>query len=89
MLCCTGRESALLARLQAAQAFSGATFAEALSPDGVVVAHTNVLETGKRRGDPASELDLRSIETVFVRTEGARGPQLVLATPVWPGFRPG
>ncbi|HEX4049100.1 MAG TPA: hypothetical protein VH309_14740, partial [Elusimicrobiota bacterium] len=45
------RESDLLARLQQAQAFSGAAYVEALSPDGTVLAHTNVLETGKRRDD--------------------------------------
>ena len=53
----TRRESALLVRLQQAQAFAGAAFAEALSPDGTVVAHTNVLETGKRRDDPEAQLD--------------------------------
>ncbi|MEW5884653.1 MAG: hypothetical protein AB1725_10575, partial [Armatimonadota bacterium] len=45
-------EAQLLARLQAAQAATGAAFAEALDADGTVAAHTNVLEKGKRR--PAS-----------------------------------
>ncbi|MFI5346371.1 MAG: response regulator [Elusimicrobiota bacterium] len=78
-----GHESTLLSRLQAAQAFSGAAFAEALSSDGVVVAHTNVLETGKRRDDPASVAELRSDETVFSRADGPRGPLLILAAPIW------
>jgi signal transduction histidine kinase/DNA-binding response OmpR family regulator len=79
----SGRESGLLARLQAAQAFSGAVFAEALSPDGVVVAHTNVLETGKRRDDAAAREALESAKTVFARAESPRGSLMVLSTPVW------
>jgi len=77
------RETALLARLQSAQAFSAAAFAEALLPDGVVAAHTNVLETGKRRDDPAARLALAAEETSFSRAQDARGPLLVLASPVW------
>ena len=78
-----GRESALLARLQSAQAFSGAEFAEALAPDGVVAAHTNVLETGKRRADADARAELLSSRTGFHREAGPRGPLLVLASPVW------
>ena len=77
------RESALLARLQQAQAFSGAVFVEALSPDGMVVAHTNVLETGKRRDDDGARAALAANETIYTRTAGPRGPLLVLSAPVW------
>ncbi len=77
------RESTLLGRLQSAQAFSGAAFAEALTPDGEVAAHTNVLETGKRRDDPDARAALKADETIFVRADGPRGPLLLLSTPVW------
>jgi len=78
-----GHEGALLSRLQAAQAFSGAAYAEALTPAGVVAAHTNVLETGKRRDDEGARRALESAETEFERAAGPRGPLLVLAAPVW------
>lgn len=78
-----GHESVLLSRLQSAQAFSGAAFAEALSPAGVVVAHTNVLETGKRRDDPDARSALEADETVYSLASGPSGPLLVLSSPVW------
>ena len=78
-----GGESALLESLQAAQAFSGAVFAEALSPDGRVVANTNVLETGRRRDDPETREALESARTVFGRERGPSGPLLILAAPIW------
>jgi PAS domain S-box-containing protein len=77
------KESALLARLQRAQAFSGAEYAEALSPEGAVVAHTNVLETGKRRDDPDARDALAAQASVSVRARGPRGPLLVLSAPIW------
>ncbi|MBI3566316.1 MAG: HAMP domain-containing protein, partial [Elusimicrobia bacterium] len=77
------RETALLSRLQAAQAFASAGFAEALLPDGTVAAHTNVLETGKRRDDARTRSALESAETTFVRTQDARGPILLISAPVW------
>lgn len=78
-----GREGGLLSRLQAAQAFSGAAFAEALTPEGVVAAHTNVLETGKRRDDEGARRASESAETEFERAAGPRGPLMVLSAPVW------
>jgi signal transduction histidine kinase/DNA-binding response OmpR family regulator len=77
------RETALLSRLQSAQAFSAAAYAEALLPDGTVAAHTNVLETGKRREDAQTKLGLASEETTFFQSQDARGPLLVLSAPVW------
>jgi signal transduction histidine kinase/HPt (histidine-containing phosphotransfer) domain-containing protein len=79
------RENALLARLQSAQTFSGAAYAEALTPDGTVAAHTNVLETGKRRDDPDARAALAAEETTFIRASGPRGQQLLLAAPIWRG----
>ena len=77
------RETDILSRLQQAQAFSGAAFVEALSPDGTVLAHTNVLETGKRRDDEDARGALAADQTVYARARGPRGPLLVLAAPVW------
>jgi len=77
------RESALLARLHGAQAFSGAAYAEALAPAGIVAADTNVLEVGRLRDDPAALEALAADVTTFRRVDGPRGPLLVLAAPVW------
>ncbi|MDE2491435.1 MAG: response regulator, partial [Elusimicrobia bacterium] len=77
------RESAILTRLQAAQAFTGAEFAEALDPSGVVLAHTNVLETGKLRTDAGAREALDSDRSVSVRERGPHGPVLVVSAPVW------
>ena len=77
------RESALLSRLQQAQAFSGAAFVEALSADGTVLGHTNVLETGRRRDDEDARAARAATEPVFARVAGPRGPLLVLSAPVW------
>lgn len=77
------REAALLSRLQSAQAFSAAAYGEALLPDGTVVAHTNVLETGKRRLDPDARRAMEAPETTFLRTSDARGPLLLINAPVW------
>ncbi|MFI5349521.1 MAG: ATP-binding protein [Elusimicrobiota bacterium] len=77
------RETAILSRLQQAQAFSGAAFVEALSPDGRVLAHTNVLETGKVRDDQDARAALAAEQTVYARAHDSRGPLLVLAAPVW------
>ena len=77
------RESALLPRLQQAQAFSGAAYVEALSPDGTVLGHTNVLEVGRRREDERAREALAAAEPVLARVAGPRGPMLVLSAPVW------
>lgn len=77
------REGAILSQLQQAQAFFGAAFVEALSADGLVLGHTNVLETGRRRDDADARAALSSAEPVFARAAGPRGPLLVLSAPVW------
>jgi len=79
----SGREELLLPRVQAVQAFSGAVYAAVVSSSGVVLAHTNVLEKGRRRADPAALAALASagpfVDEVF---EDDR-PRLFLGLPIW------
>jgi PAS domain S-box-containing protein len=77
------REGPLLARLQAAQAATGAAYAEALAADGVVAAHTNVLETGRTPSGPGVRAALAAAETTYAREDGPRGALLALSSPVW------
>jgi PAS domain S-box-containing protein len=78
----SGPESVILRRLQAIQAFSGAASVEALSPAGKVLAHTNVLETGKLRADEPSRRALAADKTSAETVLGAK-PLLILSVPVW------
>ncbi|MDD5303162.1 MAG: ATP-binding protein [Elusimicrobia bacterium] len=79
----TGREDILLPRVQAVQAFSGAAYAAVVSPEGRVLAHTNVLEKGRRRDDPPARRALAASVPVVeeVVEEGRR--RLFFGLPVW------
>jgi len=79
----TGREDLLLPRLQAVQSFSGAAYASLVSPGGIVLAHTNVLEKGRLRGDAPARRALAAAEPVVeeVVEEGRR--RLFLGLPIW------
>ena len=78
-----GREAKILPFVQEVQAFSGADYAEALSPDGVVLAHTNVLEKGRRRSDAAARRALAATGPFDARVEEDGRRRLLVAVPVW------
>lgn len=78
-----GSESLLLPRLQAIQAFSGAAYAAVVTPDGRVLAHTNVLEKGRLRSDlPAREALAASAPFVSEAVEEG-GRRMFLGLPIW------
>ena len=79
----TQREDLLLPSLQSVQSFSGAAYAAVVSPDGLVLAHTNVLEKGRRRDDPTSRRALAATAPFVedVVEEGHR--RLFLGLPIW------
>ena len=79
----TGREALLLPHVQAMQAFSGAAYAAVLSPDGVILAHTNVLEKGRRREDAAARRALAASAALVEEVVEDGRPRLFLGLPVW------
>ncbi|MBI2387204.1 MAG: response regulator, partial [Elusimicrobia bacterium] len=79
----SGREAQLLPRVQAIQGFTGAAYAAVVSPDGRVLAHTNVLEQGRRRVDPASRRALDSSAPLVEEIFEAGGRRLLLGLPIW------
>jgi signal transduction histidine kinase/CheY-like chemotaxis protein len=79
----SGRETLLLPRVQQIQAFSGAAYAAVVAPDGRVLAHTNVLEKGRRRADPASRRALDASEPVVEEIVEGGGRRLLVGLPIW------
>jgi PAS domain S-box-containing protein len=79
----TGREELLLPQVLAIQAFSGAAYAAVVSPDGLVLAHTNVLEKGRRRADAASARALAAAEPWVEEVVEGGHRRLFLGLPVW------
>ncbi len=79
----TGREDLLLPQVQAVQAFSGAAYALVVSSEGIILAHTNVLEHGRACRDPAAlhalAAEAPSVEEVV---EDGR-PRLFMGLPIW------
>jgi signal transduction histidine kinase len=78
-----GREAVLLPQLQAIQAFSGAVHAEVVSLDGRVLAHTNVLEKGRRRDDPPARraASATALFSEVIVEEGRL--RMFLGLPIW------
>ncbi len=79
----TGREELLLPRVQAVQAFSGAVYAAVVSSSGVVLAHTNVLEKGRRRADPATLAALASADPFVEEVVEDDKRRLFVGLPIW------
>lgn len=79
----SGREALLLPRVQEIQAFSGAAYAAVAAPDGRVLAHTNVLEKGRRRADPASRRALDASAPVVEEIVEHGGRRLLVGVPIW------
>ncbi|MBI3804888.1 MAG: EAL domain-containing protein [Nitrospirae bacterium] len=78
-----GGEALLLPLLQAGLVRTGALYAIALNQKGDVLAHTNVVETGKRYHDPATQEAL-SLDRPAYRSSSAGGQSVVdLSLPVW------
>ncbi|MEK7381689.1 MAG: histidine kinase dimerization/phospho-acceptor domain-containing protein, partial [Elusimicrobiota bacterium] len=77
-----GRENRLISLLQSSQKLSGAFFSEILDAQGLVVAHTSILEKGKRREDETAKRALAARQTHFA-LELARGERaLIISTPI-------
>ena len=81
----TGREDLLLPTLTSALSKEGAIYVMALDSDGKVLAHTNVLEKGKRYSDRASQDILASDRSTYHEIPGERGGPTILdlSCPVW------
>ena len=80
-LVAAGREGVLLPRLQAAQAQTGAEHVALFNATGRTIAHTNVLQTGKRAA--AGSLHERATEPAWERVSNPGGDLLVLSVPVF------
>jgi PAS domain S-box-containing protein len=76
------REAPLLAKFQAAVA-AGAAYAAALDTEGRVAAHSDLLRTGERRMDAATQEALRAGEPLVRRLETPAGPVVEAVVPVW------
>ncbi len=79
----SGSERLLLPSLQSVQAKANALYAAALAPDGKVLSHTNVVETGKIYADPATRQALAN-DAPSSRPASFHGaPSLDIDIPVW------
>lgn len=77
------RELDLLPDLQNLQREEGALYAEALDPDGKVVAHTNVAEKGRIRSDEFTRGALLAEEPRLARAVVGNAPALLVSAPIW------
>jgi PAS domain S-box-containing protein len=78
-----GSERDVLPQLNESMARTHAAYAMALDVSGRVVAHTNVLETGKTLLDPATTAALARREPGFIVLDGPGGRLLDASVPVW------
>jgi signal transduction histidine kinase len=79
----TQSETAILPILQASLEQTGAIYAMALDPKGRVLAHTNVVETGKTYTDPATREALRSDQPGYREWEVDGQTVVDVSLPVW------
>ncbi|MBI5630548.1 MAG: HAMP domain-containing protein [Elusimicrobia bacterium] len=76
-------EQKLLPGLQSGQETAGGAYAMALDPSGLVLAHTNVIEKGRRWRDAEASRVLASDRPVFRVTQLDGAPVLDISFPVW------
>lgn len=77
------REALLLHYLQAIQENAQAVYAMALSPDGRVLAHTNVVEVGRTYRDSITVSALAASETTSQEVLYNGNPTMDIAHPIW------
>lgn len=77
------REALLLHYLQAIQENAQAVYAMALSPDGRVLAHTNVIEVGRTYRDSITVSALAASETTSQEVLYNGNPTMDIAHPIW------
>jgi PAS domain S-box-containing protein len=78
-----GNEENLLPYLQAVQENAQALYAIALTPNGRVLAHTNVVEVGQTYQDATTVFALQASETVFQKIRQNGQTILDIAHPIW------
>ena len=79
----SGGERRLLPVLQAVRRESGASYAFLLDPSGRVLAHTDLLQTGRLFDDPVSRASLKADGFLLQGTTHKGQPVLDAAHPVW------